>query len=85
MDLAPFLKLGEEKKFNHPDCKAGVDVKHRLYIKRVVGGRLAYCHHCNEHGFVRDLTTDGTALRAWLFGKSDDMPKVTRNNPAKDG
>lgn len=81
LELAPYLKLGEEKHFNHPSCKAGEDTKARLYIKRVVGGRLAYCHHCMEHGFARDLSTDGTTLRAWLFGKKDDMPRVTRNNP----
>jgi hypothetical protein len=77
LELAPHLKLGEEKKFNHPGCKAGEDIKHRLYIKRVVGGRLAYCHHCNEHGFARDLDGDGTRLREWLFGKTEEYYKVT--------
>ena len=84
VDLALSLKLGEERSYNHPGCKAGEDTKHRLYIKRVVGGRLAYCHHCNEHGFARDLSTDGTALRAWLFGKTDDHPVVTRNSSPID-
>ena len=74
VELTPFLKLGEEKKYNHSGCKAGVDTKSRLYIKRVVGGRLAYCHHCNEHGFARDLTSDGRVLRKWLFGKDEKEP-----------
>ena len=65
--LAPHLALGEERKYNHEGCRAGEDTKKRLYIKRVVGGKLAYCHHCNEHGFVRDLDSDGIRLRKWLL------------------
>ncbi len=36
---------------NHIDCPAGYDSKRRLYIKRVFGGAVAYCHHCNESGY----------------------------------
>ena len=72
--LAPHLALGEERKYNHEGCKAGEDTKKRLYIKQVIGGKLAYCHHCNEHGFVRDLTTDGIRLRKWLFTDTTTEP-----------
>ena len=82
--LAPHLSLGEERKFNHEGCKAGVDTKHRLYIKRVVGGKLAYCHHCNEHGFVRENNSDGTMLRRWLFGKEETLPRVVATTGCLD-
>lgn len=68
------LSLGTQIHINHPDCSAGIDTKKRLYIKRVVGGVVAYCHHCNEAGFVRELSTDGTVLRKWLHGSTPDLP-----------
>jgi len=73
------LALGQQSKNNHRDCKAGVDTKSRLYVKRVVGGLVAFCHHCQEPGFVRDLDTDGTNLRRWLFDKDSDTPRVFRS------
>ena len=81
--LAPHLALGEERKYNHEGCKAGEDTKKRLYIKRVVGGKLAYCHHCNEHGFVRELSADGTTLRKWLYGDTPEPTRVVRGMPLK--
>lgn len=72
------LAIGEQINIDHEDCDAGVDRKKRLYIKHVVGGVVAYCHHCSNHGFWRELSTDGTVLRKWLFNEIDDMPKVVR-------
>jgi hypothetical protein len=45
---------GEQVHVNHTGCEAGEDKKRRLYIKRIEKGLLAYCHHCNESGFVKD-------------------------------
>ena len=42
---------------NHEGCSAGEDKKKRLYIKRVSGGVLGYCHHCGQKGFARDKHT----------------------------
>lgn len=61
--------IGEEVKGNHEGCPAGLDTKRRLYVKRVTGGLVAYCHHCSGGGFVRDINSDGTRLREWLFSK----------------
>jgi len=73
------MSVGEQIKVNHLDCTAGLDTKQRLYIKRVPSGGVAYCHHCNQSGFVRELTADGTKLRKWLFDKPDgDIIRVTR-------
>lgn len=80
--ISPILKtmsVGEQIKVNHEGCTAGLDTKKRLYIKRVPSGGVAYCHHCNQSGFVRELTADGTKLRKWLFDKPDgDIIRVTR-------
>ena len=70
------LPMGHQVNINHDDCSAGRDSKKRLYIKRVVGGVVAYCHHCSDHGFWRELNTDGATLRKWLFNDIDDMPRV---------
>jgi hypothetical protein len=70
--------LGTQVSLNHEGCSAGVDRKARLSLKRVVGGTVAFCHHCGDKGFVRDLNQDGTNLRKWLTGKADDMPRVSR-------
>ena len=70
------LPMGHQVNINHDDCSAGRDSKKRLYIKRVVGGVVAYCHHCSDHGFWRELNTDGTILRKWLFNNIEDMPRV---------
>jgi 5S rRNA maturation endonuclease (ribonuclease M5) len=45
--------MGEQVHINHTGCEAGEDTKKRLYIKRVSDGILAYCHHCNQRGFVK--------------------------------
>jgi hypothetical protein len=67
--------IGEQINVNHKDCRAGEDRKKRLYIKRVVGGVLGYCHHCNEGGFAKDASPDGSTLAKWLEGKAD-LPEV---------
>jgi hypothetical protein len=46
--------MGEQTHVNHEGCEAGEDTKRRLYIKRVSGGIVAYCHHCSDSGFVRE-------------------------------
>ena len=74
------LPLGSQIHVNHEGCSAGVDSKKRLYIKRVVGGVLGYCHHCRDHGFWRELSTDGTLLRKWLKGETTDHPVVYRES-----
>jgi len=74
------LAIGEQINIDHEGCDAGVDRKKRLYIKHVVGGVVAYCHHCSDHGFWRELSTDGTVLRKWLFNETDDMPRVRRTD-----
>lgn len=79
-DLGDRLLLGQEENFQHTACSAGFDKKRRLYIKRVTGGLLAYCHHCSEHGYVGERNTDGTHLRRWLANKTDELPKVYRIN-----
>lgn len=79
-DYSSTLSLGTQIHVNHEGCSAGVDSKKRLYIKRVVGGVLGYCHHCRDHGFWRELSTDGTLLRKWLMGKSTDHPVVHRDS-----
>jgi len=80
--LQPYsvLAIGEQINIDHEGCDAGVDRKKRLYIKHVVGGVVAYCHHCSDHGFWRELSTDGTVLRKWLFNETDDMPRVRRTD-----
>ena len=66
--LADELKLGQQKNFNHIDCPAGTDTRGRLYVKRVSGGILGYCHNCQEAGFVREINKEGADLRKWLRG-----------------
>lgn len=48
--------MNEQVHINHIGCEAGEDKKRRLYIKRTDKGIVAYCHHCNESGFVKDTT-----------------------------
>src|SRR5271165_6572543 len=70
------LALGEQIHINHEDCSAGIDVKRRLYIKRVPGGLISYCHHCSGSGFFRlddypkiegqDNYKDTDSLRKWI-------------------
>lgn len=42
---------GKEVNVNHENCPAGYDGKKRLYVKRVTGGIVAYCHHCGLAGY----------------------------------
>ena len=68
---------GQEVHIDHTGCTAGIDTKRRLYIKRVPGGIVAYCHHCNEAGFTRDKDAEGKRLRRWLSGAPEDIPDVS--------
>lgn len=44
----------KEVRVNHYGCKAGVDTKRRLYIRRRNDGAIvAYCHHCGEAGLFK--------------------------------
>jgi hypothetical protein len=52
LDNAPSV-VGQQIHINHIDCEAGVDTKRRLYIKREATAIVAYCHHCNQKGFVK--------------------------------
>lgn len=49
---------------NHTNCPAGTDHKERLYLKRVFGGVLAYCHHCSGKNFfpIRERCTFSTVF-----------------------
>lgn len=70
--------VGEQIHINHEGCKAGEDTKRRLYIKRVAGGILGFCHHCSEAGRVTENTHEGTVLRKWLQGDpGSDIGEVT--------
>jgi len=43
------MKVGEQQKFNHDECPAGVDTRHRLYVLRKEHNLwLAYCHNCSQ-------------------------------------
>ena len=75
------LSMGSQIKTNHHRCTAGIDTKSRLYIKRVVGGVVGYCHHCNDKGFYRELSPDGTNLRKWLSGKKDGVKYNLHRQP----
>ena len=74
-EFAP-KNIGEQIHTNHLGCSAGTDTKRRLYIKRVPGGILGYCHHCNTAGFVRSLTPEGADLSKWIKGENIDIPEV---------
>jgi hypothetical protein len=67
---------GMQVNVNHENCTAGVDIKRRLYVKKVYGGALAYCHHCSRHGVL--FNEEGKKdLSKWLKSESPD-PLTTR-------
>ena len=74
--------IGQQVHVNHDGCKAGEDTKRRLYIKRTSGGLLAYCHHCNDKGFVVDKSFEGEELKKWLHGKGGEVHDVTYGDPS---
>lgn len=51
------LEQGQQGKYNHADCPAGVDEKHRLYVKNVDGAYLWHCHNCGDSGYYRPKET----------------------------
>lgn len=63
--------INEQVHVNHEGCEAGEDKKRRLYIKRTDKGLVAYCHHCNEKGFVTDNTS---RLSTWLSSGPTSIP-----------
>ena len=66
------LRDGEQVKVNHKNCPAGEDTKKRLYIKKVYGGVLAYCHHCSGVGVL--FNEDGKKdLSKWLRSESREL------------
>jgi hypothetical protein len=73
--------IGDQIHINHTGCSSGEDTKKRLYIKKTAGGILAYCHHCSEHGFIKDPTVDGERLSSWLHGKRSDVPSISSHGP----
>ena len=62
LDNAP-SNIGEQIHINHTECEAGVDTKRRLYIKRTNRGLVAYCHHCNQSGYV---INNDDRLSTWI-------------------
>jgi hypothetical protein len=51
------LDEGQQGKYNHADCPAGADNKHRLYVKNVDGAYLWHCHNCGDSGYYRPKET----------------------------
>lgn len=66
--------MGEQVHINHIGCPMGEDKKRRLYIKRTDKGIVAYCHHCNEHGFAFDIDA---RVGTWLKDKKPVDPRIT--------
>lgn len=77
MKSAP-KKIGEQIHINHVGCSAGEDTKKRLYVKRVTGGVLAYCHHCGCAGasFEKKGSYETESLRKYLY-KEEPLVGVT--------
>ena len=70
--------IGDQIHINHDGCSAGTDTKRRLYIKKVPGGILGYCHHCSGTGFIQLVSPEGHELSKWLKGdETADVPSVT--------
>jgi len=67
--------IGQQIHINHTGCSSGEDTKRRLYIKRTDKCLIAYCHHCNESGFVKDTTE---RLSTWTHKAT--APAATKNN-----
>jgi len=75
-EFAP-KNIGDQVHVDHLGCPSGTDTKRRLYIKKVPGGILGYCHHCSGSGFVRLMTPEGRDLSEWLKSKPIDVPDVS--------
>jgi|ETNvirnome_2_130_1030620.scaffolds.fasta_scaffold00136_23 hypothetical protein len=82
--------VGEEVNVHH--CKQGRN-NDRMYIRRTENGTiLAYCHHCGEHGFTREIIpifnesgNAGTGVGAVLSARSvlhgPSTPSSDRRTP----
>lgn len=51
------LDEGQQRKYNHEDCPAGVDSKQRLYVKNVDDAYMWHCHNCGDSGYYRQKET----------------------------
>lgn len=78
------LAIGEQVKFNHVGCSAGTDTKNRLYIKRVHGGIVGYCHHCSQGGFLPIEGKSGRELTKWLKSESKDPISIVAEDANKE-
>ena len=79
--LTEDLALGEQIHINHVGCSAGIDIKERLYLKKVPGAILAYCHHCSQHGVTFTKDSESIALKRWLQDKpTGDVIDITCKN-----
>lgn len=48
------IKVGEQGRFNHTNCTAGMDTRGRLYVLHKDNNLwLAYCHNCGETGVLK--------------------------------
>jgi len=74
LDNAPSV-VGQQVHINHADCEAGVDTKRRLYIKRQSTAIVAYCHHCNQKGFVKDVDD---RLSTWINKPTSTVTSSTK-------
>ncbi len=77
---APAL-VGGQNRINHVHCSAGVDLKLRLYIKRVPGGVLAYCHNCGLAGsWFNKEESESSRLRRYVLsgGSRGEVINVER-------
>lgn len=66
--------MGDQTRTNHVGCASGEDKKRRLYIKKTDRGLVAYCHHCNDSGFVFD---GDSRVGTWLKDKTPVDPHIT--------
>ena len=68
------MAVGEQLKFNHAECPAGVDHRGRLYVLRKEPRLwLAYCHNCGEGGAV------STDSHGGLWAETDTVLKSLEN------
>lgn len=78
------MAIGEQLKFNHVGCSAGTDTKNRLYIKRVYGGVVGYCHHCSQGGFLPLEGKSGRELTKWLKSESKEPISIVAEDVNKE-
>lgn len=67
----------EQVRVNHEGCPAGEDTRRRLYVKKVSGGLIAYCHNCGDHGYVRRDAYGIKEIESWLEGEKKKIEEIT--------